>query len=442
MSNGATLSLPGYAGSAQTRNGQLRFFVHGVLFSTLFLQKFGFAFGHSFILLALPVCFVLWGWMIASGNVRINSRSLILYSMLVCSVLLDATIVSLNPEKLDTFSVPSVTLLIVLYSLFIFEPSEKIDTSIVVDIYLKYTMALALLGIFQYTAQFAGFRISSLGSFIPALQPLLIENFFNSNAILEYGSANVRSNAIFLLEPAGFSQLLVSALVVEFFVKRRLKFLPLYLAAYITTFSGTGLLSLIVAVVFSAFFSVRDAMRLPLIALCGAVLVGAVVVAAPGVANKYVQRLGEFNSVQSSAYFRYIAQERVWSNMIDDGSILTGNGPGSFERTYGKDKIASNAALKLTHDYGLFPMGICFALVATTIWLPGARTLSLLYLTTYQLAGAAELSINFLALTLILCVWGVKHSRFGSTGHPRPVRTTRAARATMVSNASYDEQAP
>jgi len=415
--NIAAHSLPRPMGAAHAQSGQLRFFVHGALFSTLFLAKFGFTFGNSFLQLALPLCTILLGWIILTSNARINARALALYGMFVCAVLLDAVIVSLNSETAN-FSLPSLALLIVVYGFFVFEPKRELDTSIVVDIYLKYTMAFALLGIFQYVAQFAGFRISSLSSLMPALKPILIEDFFNSNAIMEYGSSVVRTNAIFLREPSTLSQLLVTAMVVEVLVKKRFRFLPIYIVAYLMSFSGTGLLSLVVALILSAFFSVRDAMRLPLIAVCGIALVIVISVAAPSVANKYIQRIGEFNSVQSSAYFRYIAQGRAWSDMIDDGSILTGNGPGSFERTYGASKIASNAVLKLTHDYGVIPMLLCFTLIATTIWLSQARIISLLHLALFQLGGGTELNACFLIPMLILCVWGLKSFQFA--GWPSP----------------------
>ena len=408
----AATSLPHPVGMARARSGPSRLFVHGALFSTLFLQKFGITLGgHSFLLLALPVCAALWAWMIFSGRARINDRALILYALLLCGVLLDAVIVSLSPGKLDNFSIPSLALLTVLYSLFVFEPSEKFDTSIVVDIYLKYTLAFAFLGIFQYAAQFAGLRISSLSTLFPALKPLLVEGFFNSNAVMEYGSNVIRSNAIFLGEPSALSQLLVFAIAIEVFAKKRFRFLPVYIVAYLTTFSGTGLLSLIVALVGSAFFSVKDALRLPVIALGGAMLAGLIALLVPSVADSFTKRLGEFDAsaVNSSAYSRYIAQGRAWSDMIDDGSLWTGNGPGSFDRSYGTQGVASNPVLKLSHDYGVLPMAMCFVLIVTTIWLPHQRIISLLFLATFQLAGGSELNPSFLVPMLILCVWGFKY---------------------------------
>ncbi len=131
------------------------------------------------------------------------------------------------------------------YGFFVFEPAAEFDTSIAVDIFLKYALVLAVMGIFQYGAQFAGLQISSISKLIPQLKPFLLEDFFNSNAILEYGSNIVRSNAIVLGEPSTFSQLIVVAASIEVVVKKRLKFLPVYAAAYLTSFSGTGLFALV-----------------------------------------------------------------------------------------------------------------------------------------------------------------------------------------------------
>jgi hypothetical protein len=385
-----------------------RLFIHGTLFSTLILQKFGFTFGRRYFALALPLCIALFAWAVMSGKTRVNARALTLYCLFICGAFFSAIAVLISPGAADNFSIPSLALLIVLYSFFVIEPSAEFDASMVVDIFLKYALALALLGIFQYGAQFAGLHISSLSSLIPQLKPFLLEDFFNSNAILEYGSNIVRSNGIFLGEPSSFSQLIVIAASIEIVVKKRFKFLPVYAAAYLTSFSGTGLFALAVALAANALFSFKDALRLPAIALGGVVIFAVLAVAAPDITNRYAHRLLEFQSEGSSGYTRYVAQGRAWSDMIDSGSILTGNGPGSFDRTFLIRGVSTNPVLKLTHDYGLFTMLFGLGLLASTIWSRHARFISLLFLSIFQLGEGSELNVCFLIPMIIVCVWGVK----------------------------------
>jgi hypothetical protein len=258
---------------------------------------------------------------------------------------------------------------------------------------------------------------------MPWLKPFLLEDFFNSHAILEYGSNIVRSNAIFLGEPSSFSQLIVIAASIEIVVKKRYKFLPLYAIGYLTSFSGTGLFALAVAVVANTLFSFKDALRLPLIAVGGAVIFAVLSVTAPDVADRYVHRIAEFQSEGSSAHVRYVAQGRAWSDMIDDGTILTGNGPGSFDRTYLINGVATNPVLKLTHDYGLFTMLLGLGLLASTIWLRDAKFISLLYLSIFQLGEGSELNPCFLIPMIIVCVWGIKRLRAESAASGAGLRT-------------------
>jgi hypothetical protein len=402
-----TAGLPASVASGRSA----RIFVHVILFSTLILQKFGFVFGRRYFALALPICIAAFAWAALTGKTRINGRSLALYSLFICGALFSAIFVLQVPGAFGTFSIPSLALLIVLYSFFVLEPSPDFDSSVALDIFLKYARFLTVMGIFQYGGQFIGLQITSLSSVFPQLKPFLLEDFFNSNAVLEYGSNIVRSNAIFLGEPSSFSQLIVIAASIEIVVRKSFRFLPVYAIAYLTSFSGTGLFSLAVAIAASALFSFKDAVRLPLIALGGAAIFAALAVAAPDVADRYVHRIAEFQSEGSSAHVRYVAQGRAWSDMIDDGTLLTGNGPGSFDRTYLINGVATNPVLKLTHDYGLFTMLLGLGLLASTIWLRDAKFISLLYLSIFQLGEGSELNPCFLIPMIIVCVWGIKRLR-------------------------------
>ena len=126
-------------------------------------------------------------------------------------------------------------------------PSARFDRTTVFRLFLAYTRFIAAAGIVQWAVQFIGIRIFSFMVTVPALKPVLVEPQFNFNPILHYGSTILRSNGFFLLEPSMFSQTLVIAVVIDYFILGRVKYLPLYLVAYMLSFSGTGALSLALA---------------------------------------------------------------------------------------------------------------------------------------------------------------------------------------------------
>ncbi len=68
----------------------------------------------------------------------------------------------------------------------------------------------------------------------------------------------MRSNGFFLLEPSIFSQLLMLGVVVDIFLRRDWRFLPLYGFAYILTYAGTGLVALVIAACSTACSSPPD----------------------------------------------------------------------------------------------------------------------------------------------------------------------------------------
>jgi hypothetical protein len=383
------------------------FFYHACLFSSLILQKFGVAVGGGYMPIALPTVILLACWLSIAGYIRVSLPALLLY-LGMAALALVSTLWAVSGINRSSTSLPSLILFLLIYLAFIARPKDAPDRQRALGILVGYMRFLAVVGIAQYALQFVGFRFTSFGSLFPFLKPILLEQFYNSNAIVAYGSNVMRSNAVFLREPSTFSQLMCVAMVVEATAVRKYTFLPLYLVSYLVSFSGTGLFSLAAAISINAIFSIKSLVRIPLIIVVAGLCAWLLSIAAPAMMDRYLSRMNEVQSTKSSANARYLAQGKAWNEMLSDETFLTGSGPGSFDRTYNKEGIASNPVLKLTTDYGLITVAFWISLIIVTIWLPNTRLVSLIFLTSLQVGGGTEMNPTFIILMLLICVWTLK----------------------------------
>lgn len=399
------------AGGSKTRNRRERmpaslwFLVHGTLFSCLILQKFGFVFGASYLNLGLPVFLALLPAVAFAGHAAFLPSRMLLASMLVAMMCASAFLTNVIADPRGYSSITSLGLTAVIYLSLSLCPRDTRHGATVVSIFLNYCFVIACLGIFQYFAQFVGLRIVSLGSSLPFLQPFLVERFFNSDAIIEYGSNVIRSNGLVLLEPSTLSQLIVFAAALEITILKRYKRLPVFAIGYLVTYSGTGMLAALFAVALYAALSLKAAFRAMGLALIGMVAIALLFVVTPDIVGRYADRILEFGQPGTSAYERYVAQKIAWTELMRDSSILTGLGPGTFERHFVPQGMASNSIVKLASDYGIIVALLWLATFLYLFWTPRARLLGLMVLSLTILGGGNELNPTFLFPMAIACIW-------------------------------------
>ena len=407
VSAGIDGPFPNEVASASSERAT-RLFTHASLFSALILQKFGIVSGSSYMAFCLPVYLVSLALMIFFGFCRIRLSCMILFGLMILTSLI-STLVALSADSFSIqLSITSYLLFLILYCLFMFEPTYKFRCDIARKIFLKYALFISVVGILQYVLQFGHFQFRSFSVLFPFLKPILLEDFFNSNAIVQYGSDVTRANGVFLKEPSTFSQLIVIAATVEFMSTRRLHNLAVYGVAYLITLSGTGFISLTAALLIYAILSPKLAISLPVIGiafLCAYFLVGLVV---PDIVQTMEGRIYEFASPGSSAYARYIAQFPSWSRFSDDWRFFVGYGPGSYFQLSAAltNSAATNPALKFALEYGVPTVMLIFTYVIRATWLPNAGFVSILVLCVYQLGGGTELSADFIILASIVTIWG------------------------------------
>lgn len=403
--------------AARADRRRSRLFVHGALIACLCLQRFGMVVGGGTIFFSLPLFLALLGLMLVSGLGRIRLAPLFLFGLFALEGLV-TTLVAINiPETRTQLSILSLFSLLAIYLCLLVAPTRRFHGEVVIDIFLFYVRLCAVLGIAQYLLQFAGLRLFSFMLTVPALKPVLVEPLYNYNPILSYGSSILRSNGFFLIEPSIFSQLLALGMAIEFFVKHRWKYLPLYAIAYLFTFSGTGLLALGLSIVLLALVERRYVGRVLLFVGALAALTMVVALAFPDQFAALAGRAGEASYSGSSAYARYFAQFEFLGNYTDKARSLIGFGPGAMERSGFYFTGSGNPALKLFIDYGIIGMGLFAAFLIRSCWRRDIAIVPIFCLVNFQLGGGNLLFPPLIILIALLCVWSGRGGQAAARRH-------------------------
>jgi hypothetical protein len=327
-------------GRALTRGGALL-----VLLSATVLQRFGVnagAIATSLTLIAIYFLLALAG--MASALVLSLERTLLF------GVCLSVALTSLLLNESGS-SLASLLLLAAMYFPFVFvlKPGALAadDTTWILSRFLDVAGVCALAGIVQFMAQavVSADWLFDFRGYIP--EPLRASGTFNT--VISLGSFN-KSNGFFFREPSGFSYLMALALIAEWTTQRRSLRLACYGLALLLTYSGSGILALLLASLHP--FGLRTVLR-----LVGLGLAGALVFWLLGDAlslSLTLNRVSEFDSQHSSAYMRYVAPLRLVVESIDSAPWVAwfGHGPGTIFRTVRDYEFHDPTWAKLLFEYG------------------------------------------------------------------------------------------
>lgn len=402
-----SLSLPlGPAVEQNATDRRLsRLYVHIALAACLVFQRFGIMMGGSALFVSLPVFAMLLVVMLATGHATLRPMATILYVIFASLALISCLIAIALPDVRFGISLASLAAVLLTYSLAIFGPSRRFDQTVTAELFLLYMRVIAVLGIVQWVIQFAGLRLFSFILAIPALRPILVEHQFNFDPLMHYGSTIRRSNGLILLEPSIFSQLLIFAIVVDYFVRGRSRWLPLYLVAYVVTFSGTGALALALALPFYACLSVRNFTRMAGFTAAGIVAIALAAVAVPDQFASFTSRSNEIQYSGSSGYARFIGPFIPVADLLHETRALIGYGPGATERYDYHVEGTGNSVAKLLIDYGVTGLLAFLTMLAGTLWRRDMALMSLVALTTFLVGGGYLLFTPILVLSFLICIW-------------------------------------
>ncbi|HEX2660595.1 MAG TPA: hypothetical protein VHU40_20080 [Polyangia bacterium] len=252
----------------------------------------------------------------------------------------------------DAASSPSSLLLLVtIYAPFVFslreEATRGMDIEWAVTVFLRLALFLAVVGIAQFYLQFV-IKAVWLFDFSDDL-PAILRGPSGYHTVIPMGELH-KSNGFFFREPSGFSLVMAFALMLEFGRGRRASRIAPFTLALLLTYSGTGLLAVIVGASFP--FGRRAALALGLGALVGtvAVLFGDVLNLSFTIA-----RLREFGTEGSSAYVRYVAPLRLIVDTFhrEPMRLILGHGPGAISRLTLGYEFHDPTWAKLVFEYGL-----------------------------------------------------------------------------------------
>jgi hypothetical protein len=341
----------------KTRKG-LILALGGLLVSATVFQRFGISFGTYSMTPALPATYVLLIIAAIGGTLALSVTRLAAF----CLCLVAALASSIVNE--DTFSPSSVVLLGVIYLPFVFilTPKSASSQEALVRCFLNISLFCALLGIGQFYAQFLvhGDWLFDFSARIPAF----LRGPTGFNTVIPVGSL-YKSNGFLFREPSGFSFMMALALLAEYGSYCRPVRLAAFGLALLLTYSGTGLLALLVGILIP--FNRKTIVRISLMATVAIV----VVLSLDGILNLSftIGRLSEFGSERSSAYIRYIAPGRLLidTSNTEAWTLVLGHGPGAISRKAAAYEFHDPTWAKLIYEYGIVGFGFFVALVLLTL---------------------------------------------------------------------------
>jgi hypothetical protein len=402
-------------------------FAHLAFILGICMQRFGLLIGTGQIFFSLFGFFALVAWGSWVGLVRLRGPQILAFGLVIIWFLFSAVAAAESPDRGIEISPASLAMVLVTNSIFLFGPSSRFSNDVVLPAFLFYVRLCAVLAIVQIALQFGGIRIFSFKDAIPALDPVLVESAYNQNAVEFYGSLNRRANGFFPMEPGALSQLLALGVVVDMFLLRRFKFLPLYAISYILTRSGSGLLVLVATFAIYPLIAPLKSLRVIAIGSIVALTIGTAYLVAPEPFDPIVKRLDEFSSTKSSGYARYVAQLQTWDYLLQTDRVLIGSGPGGLERSPAYFGGSGNPALKLVADYGIIGLVIFLFYLLLSIFRKDNSMLALTMLVCYQLGGGNLAMAPFLIMMAMLCIWSQPPSaRLRSVRRPASVRRTQS----------------
>lgn len=366
-----------------------------LLLSVTFLHKFGITVGESQIFFSFLIMLLLSAIGYLSGHFEIRKDNFLAYVLMV------GTLIATQLLGAQEFSVPSLFLLIIVHIPYILglKPGSVTPRGPLL-FYQKIMVFFSVLGVIQYFAQYViGPKYAFPIDFF--MQPFVMKGF-NSLNQLGYGVEFYKSTAVFMLEPAMLCQYLAVAVIIEMVYFKNIKRFISYFAGIAVTFSGTGLLLLMVLA--PVYLVIK---RRFLILMTAAICVVTAPVWAPLVGlERTVERASEFTSEKSSGYARFLSIFRTLETKVldDDQAMLFGRGAGSIVRvlaTSGRDFEAFNPSWgKMVFEYGIIGGMAYFLFLGYVLWRGGsssfvkvALVLQLMFLGEYVLAPMVHLLI-------------------------------------------------
>jgi hypothetical protein len=340
-----------------------------VVLSVTVFSRFGINLGTYSLSFGLIFMYALVAVTLVSGELAVAPRRFLAYC--ACAVVAIASfILNTSYVPVDRSSWTSLLLLVVIYLPLVFairtRGSQEHQVLWTMRMFSNIALFCALAGIAQFYAQFV---ISSdwLFDFTPHIPAALQgSGEFNTVIPVEYGASVRKSNGFFFREPSGASFVMALGLVVEIARFHRPLRMVALAFALLLTYSGTGLLALLIGLALSVRW--RTIGRMSFMLAVG----GLFLWACSDFLNLSftLNRVGEFSSEKSSGYMRYIAPMRLVSDELfsQPWSFWFGLGPGTISRlSQDEYRFHDPTWAKLLVEYGVLGFTAVVGLVVVCL---------------------------------------------------------------------------
>lgn len=342
------------------------------------------------------------------GLLRISKHSLVLFCGFTFVAGFSAVVLA-SPS----YSVMSLLLLIIISAFYLFR--VQLDW----EHYLKWLanfqlIAVAAAGLlfFNWATQFIGLGIVDLNSLIPRRLLYLHYNYIQP---IHWGSPWMKPNAVFFLETSHISQFIAMAIVIELTCFFRMRYLAFLGAALLSSFGGTGMMTLALTVPFLLGRVPRGLIFAGILALPIA-YIGA---SSIGLTSNIESRIGEFGARGTSGEMRFSrpAEAVVDAMFGDETDLFIGKGAGSMPK--GQSQLGANFAWapysKVFVEYGIVAFAFWALLILTAMFGHGVPfAISWVVFLQYQFMNGS-LNVPLHTIYAMLLAGGVMVARNASS---------------------------
>ena len=387
-----------------------------LLVSALFLTRFALPFGNTFLQLDLVAIGIILLYQFISGKLLIRYDRLLWFLGLAlaatCSLLLN-----FNSTMLTGYF-----LYVIFFSLYsLSRPTTADQYKSTLKAFQFLVMLLSCLAVVQLAAQSVG-EYDRLTHFYGII-PDFLWGPGQANGLWGLGQANgsplthFKCTGIFLAEPSSLSQFTALGILIEVLEFRRRRYLLVLALGFLLSYSGTGLMLLLLFLPLAGLHHDRAASPALL------VVIFALGLFATGIidVSLFTSRANEFQSRGSSGFSRFVAPFYLAAEHFDFEALqalLLGSGPGTvkiFVSTWANTLYTGNFAatwIKILHEDGLmgsFILGCYLACCLKRSRCPGLVTAAVLF-TWVFLQGSTT-------ITIVLCTLsGLEPRRARSDG--------------------------
>ncbi len=320
----------------------------------LFLQRFAIPAGGQPLSIVGPIGLALGAWGLATGTLVLHRGRTAIYLGVVGLALLGAAWHAMAPNTFDAAASSNSLLhflgITAFATLSFAQPVEEGAFFARIN---RLLALVAILGIAQFAAQFAGLRLFAFTGFVPS--NLLLESSYNLEIPVGIGEV-LKSNGLVLVEPSVLSQFMAVGLMIEVLTARRMLYVGLFAAGLLLSFSGTGWIVLASFFLFAGIRLGPQFLKVALVSACGLGLAAALLVLlAPDFATALSDRLGEISQPGTSGHMRFITPFWLMADVLarEPSALLAGIGAGVSEKLSLPYAFDVNTPIKVFLEFGL-----------------------------------------------------------------------------------------